>query len=164
MNLATVAQASTVVSLAMALVTLAMERRRRQRLEADRRRQTWATISKVVGLMTDLERKDDTGVKMAIGKLSFMMRDLIRDACSEEPTMDINKVREWRELGKLSSDWHEYLAIMCLQGDELTGERASELKNHFSNISALPTDHEMSTPWINRTLQQDKLLSQVENE
>lgn len=142
------AQIATLVSLLVATVSWALERRLRKRQEVDSRRQIWSNISKVRGLMVDLERNDPDGINMATGKLSFMMRDLIQEACKSEPNFSAKTIAQWRKVGKLSSDWQEHLAVMLLDMSEVSDDSLAQLSDRFSNISILPQGHPMRTPWL----------------
>lgn len=64
---------------ALGLLPYFLERRRRRRLEDDQRRRVWAEISKVRGLMSDIEKDSSpgAGALQAAGKLSNTLRDLI---------------------------------------------------------------------------------------
>ena len=79
----------------LGLLPYLLERRRRRRLEDDQRRRVWAEISKVRGLMADIESDPNAGpgALQAIGKLSNALRDLIHEACRMEPTLDLATVR-----------------------------------------------------------------------
>lgn len=118
------------------------ERKTRRRLELENKRRIWTDISKVRGLMTDLEKDAEKfdaepGRMQAIGKLSFMMRDLIRDACMAEKQMSIDTVRRWRRVGKLGSDWQEQLALNVLQAEEIDPSIAAELPLSYGGVDEL---------------------------
>lgn len=148
MTLETGAQIAAILTLFVAIIPWRIERRIRKKTERESRRQLWSNISKVRGLMVDLERGDAEGVNMATGKLSFMMRDLIYEACRTEPHLTAKTIQRWRGIGKLGSDWQEHLALMTLQSDEIDDDSIDGLSEKYRNMSVLPPGHPMRTPWL----------------
>lgn len=131
---------------ALGLLPYFLERRRRRQLEDDQRRRVWAEISKVRGLMSDIERdtKPGDGTLQAVGKLSNTLRDLIHEACQMEPRLDLATVRKWRATGRLASDWQEQLALQMLHAEEVPQDDVDGLIRTHGDGDELPADHPMS--------------------
>lgn len=149
LTLEAAAAAATIVGLCLSTFSWVWERRTRKRLEDERQRRIWSDISKVRGLMTDLEKDEapssrGEGRLQAEGKLSIMLRDLIREACLAERGLDLETVSRWRAAGKLGSDWQEHLATMLLTSNELgplpPGARG------YARADELPSGHAMKAP------------------
>ncbi|WLE98128.1 MAG: hypothetical protein QTN59_04670 [Candidatus Electrothrix communis] len=118
--------------------------RRQAKLEETRR--IWSEISKVKGIMGDVEKDiHSTGSSkralQAHGALAILLRDLLKEAAQREKRFSLSTIRQWRGTGKLSSDWQEKLALTLLLTEEIDDE---ELKNEdFSkhrDADAVPTD------------------------
>ncbi len=131
---------------ALGLLPYFLERRRRRRLEDDQRRRVWVEISKVRGLMADIEKdaSPGAGTLQAAGKLSNALRDLIHEACTMEPKLDLSTVRKWRATGRLASDWQENLALQMLHAEEVPQSDAERLMTAHSDADDLPAAHPMS--------------------
>ena len=132
----------------LGLLPFFLERKKRVDTEKAFRRRVWNDISKVRGLMTDLEKDASAGVSgpgshQAVGKLSIMLRDLLREACVAEDTMSVEVVRKWRATGKLASDWQEQLVLMMLESEEISEQDIVELTEKFGSVEELPEDHSM---------------------
>ncbi|WP_419843045.1 hypothetical protein [Candidatus Poriferisodalis sp.] len=131
---------------ALGLVPYVLERRHRRRLEDDQRRRVWADISRIRGLMSDIER-DSTpgpGALQAAGKLSDALRGLIHEACRLERRLDVATVRKWRATGRLASDWQEQLAMQMLHAEEVPQGDVDRLMKAHGNTDELPAEHPMS--------------------
>lgn len=130
----------------LGLLPYFMERHRRQRIEDHQRRRAWAEISKVRGLMSDVEQDGEPGpgALQAIGKLSIMLRDLLQEACALEPKLDYAVVQKWRASGRLASDWQERLVLELLHEDEIPAEAVDRLRTLHSDGDELPAEHPMS--------------------
>ena len=131
---------------ALGLLPYFIERRRRRRLEDNRRRRVWAEISKVRGLMSDIERDPDPGpgALQAAGKFSNTLRDLIHEACTLEPKLDVDTVRKWRATGRLASDWQEQIAMQMLHPEEIRVDEIDVLMSTHGDGDELPAEHPMS--------------------
>ncbi len=131
---------------ALGLLPYFLERRRRRRLEDDQRRRVWAEISKVRGLMSDIEKDSSpgAGALQAAGKLSNTLRDLIHEACKMEPKLSLATVRKWRATGRLASDWQEHLALQMLHAEEVPRGDEDGLMRTYGNADELPAEHPMS--------------------
>jgi hypothetical protein len=135
---------------AVGLVAFLFERRSRQNLEREHQVLVWSNISKITGLMSDLEKDAAMstepvgtarcpGTLQAIGKLTFMLRDSLREAVLAEKDFSLETIANWRTVGKLASDWQERLARTLLTSNQLgVGAAAS---NAFRNWDALEQDH-----------------------
>jgi hypothetical protein len=127
-------------------ISWAYERRIKRRLEKESCRRVWSDISKIRGLMSDLEKDShpefvDAGKLRAIGKLSNMLRDLIREACLQEGDLDIKKIKAWRKLGKLGSDWQEHLAFGVLLSDEIDYTELESMSDMFGSWDEISVEH-----------------------
>lgn len=131
---------------ALGLVPYFLERRRRRRLEDDQRRRVWAEVSKVRGLMSDIEKDTGpgAGALQAAGKLSNTLRDLIHEACKLEPRLDLATVRKWRATGRLASEWQEQLALQMLHVEEVPQGDVDRLMRMHGDADELPAEHPMS--------------------
>jgi hypothetical protein len=132
----------------LGLVPWWLERGRRSRLENEIRRRTWSDISKIRGLMLDLEKDHEAGLGganalQAEGKLTIMLRDLLREACNNEPELSLATVRKWRASGKLGSDWQQELVLVLLHADEMSDAELKALGSRYGDIDELPDGHAM---------------------
>jgi len=119
------------------------EREKRRKLEMEAKRKVWSDISKVTGLMSDLEKDladkgSRNGVLQAVGKLSFMLRDLLKEVSLLEKQFTLKDIIQWRNIGKLASDWQEKIALMLLSTDEIDDELLDEEFKKFRDWDALP--------------------------
>lgn len=146
------ADVSTIIAAIVAgmlgLVPWWLERDRRNKLVDEMRRRIWSDISKVRGLMIDLEKDHDAGLGgpsalQAEGKLTIMLRDLLREACNNEPNLSLSTVRKWRACGKLGSDWQQELVLMLLHADEMGDEELTALGSRYGALDELPEGHAM---------------------
>jgi hypothetical protein len=139
------------IGTAIGFVSWLLERRARRQLEAEAKRKAWSQISKVTGLMTDLEkdlgkREGYDSILQAEGKLSFMLRDLIKDVCSAEAPVSVETIKAWRTVGKLASDWQERLALSLLLTDEIEPAGLQSLGQKYQNADELPEAHPCHAP------------------
>lgn len=123
-----------------------LERHRRQRIEDNQRRRAWAEISKIQGLMSDIERDGEpgSGALQAIGKLSIILRDLLHEACTLEPKLNYAVVQKWRASGRLASDWQEQLVVQLLHDDEIPATAVDRLRALYGDGDELAEAHPMS--------------------
>ncbi len=130
----------------LGLLPYLMERRRRRQLEDNQRRRVWADVSKVRGLMADVEKDEQPGpgTLQAAGKLSNTLRDLLFEACASEPKLDISVVRKWRASGRLASNWQEQLVLQLLHADEIPDKEVQVLMPVHGRGDELPPEHPMS--------------------
>lgn len=140
------------------------ERRTRRRLESERQRRIWSDISKIRGLMVDLEKDElpdahGEGRLQAVGKLTMILRDLIREASLAEKNYTPETIARWRAVGKLGSDWQEHLALMLLSTQEIgdTQKCFEELRDKYGSTEELPDNHPMQAPPGGRRLSPLKL-------
>lgn len=125
------------------------ERKSKNKLIKENSRRIWSDISKIRGLMSDLEKDSnskviDTGKLQAIGKLSNMLRDLIKEACQAEKRLDIKTVKSWRKLGKLGSEWQEQLALSVLLSEELDAADLESIPDLYGSWDEVPDTHPAS--------------------
>lgn len=123
------------------------EKKKRKKLEEENNRRVWSDISKVKGLMENIEsdlKKDSclSGALMAHGNLTFMFRDLLVSAVSFEKNFSLGTIYTWRKTGKLSSDWQEKIALTILFTKEVNLDKLDEDSlNKYSSWDALPDGH-----------------------
>lgn len=152
----TLEQASALVSILVALASFfswVIERIRRINDRNEHARQVWNNISKVRGLMADLEKEPSTsgfdhGKHQAVGKLTFMFRDLANEAISLEKRPSLKTINRWRNAGKIASDWQETCFVNCLLTSELSDEATAN--KLLQNKDELPPDHSMSAATKNK--------------
>lgn len=146
----TIEQTSAIVSIVVAFATFLgwiMERMRRVSDRKERMRQVWNNISKVRGLMSDLEKEGDVtrfdhGKHQAVGKLTFMFRDLVNEAISLEDRPSLEIIKKWRQAGKIASDWQESCFVNCLLTSELSDLKLANTT--LQQMDELPATHLMS--------------------
>jgi len=146
----TLEQVAALVSMVVAAVSFfswLVERFNRIQDRSERLRQIWNNLSKVRGLMSDLEKTPDAngfdhGKHQAVGKLTFMFRDLVNEAMSLESNPSLETIQKWRKVGKIGSDWQESCFINCLLTGELTSIDVA--KDKLSTSDELPKEHAMS--------------------
>lgn len=135
-----------IIASVLAIGSWLWERTLRQRIEAEGKRRIWAEISKVRGLMADMEKDEldptkGIGRQQAVGKLTFMLRDLLREACIAEKNISVDKILLWRKVGKIGSDWQEQIALNLLLTEEISEAEADKIASKFSHWDELPDDH-----------------------
>jgi len=140
---------SSLISILVAIVSAVswgVERRKRTSERRERQRQLWSNLSKVKGLMADLEKLPaddglDFGRHQAVGKLTFMFRDLAHEVLSLEADPTEKTIRAWRHVGKIGSDWQEQCFLNLLLSEEITAKDSSF---SASDADELPANHPMS--------------------
>ena len=148
---------SHIASLASILSLLAyfFERFLRKTAEKNETQRIWSEISKIKGIMVDVERDIQantisSGALQAHGALTMLFRDLLKEAVQREKKFSIHTITIWRKTGKLSSDWQEKLALTLLHTDQIRLSESDDidLEKHQS-ADAVPHDspvyHVLST-------------------
>ena len=135
-----------IIASVLAIGSWLWERTLRRRIEAEGKRRIWAEISKVRGLMADMEKDEldpskGIGRQQAVGKLTFMLRDLLREACIAEKNISVDKILLWRKVGKIGSDWQEQIALNLLLTEEISEVEADKIASKFAHWDELPDDH-----------------------
>ena len=149
-----VAAIATVLGFVSSSAAWLWERRNRRRLETENQRRIWSEISKVRGIMSDLEKDEGSGPYavgrlQAVGKLTIMLRDLLREASLAEKSFDLDTIESWRAVGKLASDWQEQMALMLLPTDKINRHVADVLRPKYGSADELPIGHSMQAPVAN---------------
>lgn len=142
-----VSAAISILVAAISTASFVTEKRKRKSEIKEHQRQIWNNISKVRGLMSDLEKQlsqdgVDYGKHQAVGKLTFMFRDLAAQAISIEENPTIDTIKAWRNAGKIASDWQEACFINCLLTNELL--KPDQTTNIVCRSDELPPDHPIS--------------------
>jgi hypothetical protein len=142
------AQLATVLAFLLTLNGLRRERRERKNLERKAQILVWSDIAKLRGLMTDLEKNVgedglDFGKHQAVGKLTSMYRDKIRQVYELSPTIAPSDVQAWRKSGKIASNWQEACFWEAFPQDSLKAHDITE-PSLFSSLDELPDTHSMA--------------------
>ena len=90
----------------------------------------------------------DFGKHQAVGKLTFMYRDLVNEAISLEKKPSMETIKKWRRVGKIASDWQESCFVNCLLTSELFDGDMANITLQKSD--ELPANHPMSATLNNR--------------
>jgi len=96
--------------------------------------------------MSDLEKDDEKahlspGINQAVGKLTFMYRDLLREALTLEKKPCIETIHNWRKVGKLGSDWQQQMALSMLLSEEIEVQKIELIEGDYGKADELPTSH-----------------------
>ena len=145
MNDLLTAAASLATILSLFVATVQSVRVRRMQIE--RQRHLWALIASSKALMRHLERQD---IHQAYGLASEYFRQLLRDASILEKDFDIDTIKAWRSVGKLSSDWQERQAFMLLSTEEILKSKDKDLPPILANFDNPEPGHPVAKQWVNR--------------
>ncbi|MCZ4291942.1 hypothetical protein [Hoeflea alexandrii] len=139
------AQVATIFALFLAIIGFFKERRIRKELQYRAKVLVWSDIAKIRGLMTDLEKPCDEGFDygkhQAVGKLTSMYRDKIRQVYELSPNVTPNDIQLWRKSGKIASDWQEGCFWEVFPQGNLDSVATY---NKFSAVDELPETHSMA--------------------
>lgn len=141
---------ATAVSLAVSIISAVLalvQTARIRNIKLERQRHLWALIASSKALLRHLERQD---VHQAYGLASEYFRQLLRDAIILEEKLSIETIKEWRKVGKLSSDWQERQAYMLLTTEEIRRSKASDLPEQLSSFDQPSPGHPVAKQWVDR--------------
>jgi hypothetical protein len=140
---------ASILGFVIAVVFWWLERRARLKTLADVRRRVWAELSKVKELLGDLEKDiadgefgHRHGIFQAHGELTFMFRDLLKDAIKLEPDFSSKTIGQWRRTGKLSSNWQEKIAWHLALTEEVIDCPTNPA---YAIWDELPTNHPVAS-------------------
>lgn len=142
-----VSQFLTIIASVFAIVGF-WERKTRKELERRAQSIVWSDIAKLRGLMTDLEKPlsaagEDYGKHQAVGKLTSMYRDKVKEVYEVTPKVSPNDVKLWRATGKIASDWQEACFWETFPSDLLTSSE-DNIQIMLSKVDELPETHHMA--------------------
>ena len=137
------ASLATIISLFVAIV----QSIRVRSLQIERQRHLWALIASSKALMRHLERQD---IHQAYGLASEYFRQLLRDASLLEKNFNIETIKAWRSVGKLSSDWQERQAFMLLSTEDILKSKDKDVPANLANFDNPEPGHPVAKQWVSK--------------